>query len=351
MTVKRSRLVAGFVLLVFLFSLTLTMPAFAAKRLTIGVSIRSLSEERWARERELMAKKAEELGVDIIFTDANNDEFVQNSQIENLIARGIDALIIIARNSDVAAIGVDMASKEGIPSIAYDVAIYHPDAIYVSFDSVRVGYEMAKAVVEQVPKGRYFWIGGSPTDDNAYLVRKGHFQVLQPLIDSGDIELLGEQWCDAWSPEEALKHVENALTAHANRIDAVVCSNDGTAGGAVQALKEQGLAGKVPTCGQDADLVACQRIAEGTQTVTIFKDVRILADAAVYAAVELAQGQRPAGINGKYVNEQKGIEQDAIFVEVIPVTQKNLYEVIVKGGFHKLEDVYRNVPKDEWPKG
>ncbi|HXL04994.1 MAG: substrate-binding domain-containing protein [Firmicutes bacterium] len=351
MTVKRSRLVAGFVLLVFLFSLTLTMPAFAAKRLTIGVSIRSLSEERWARERELMAKKAEELGVDIIFTDANNDEFVQNSQIENLIARGIDALIIIARNSDVAAIGVDMASKEGIPSIAYDVAIYHPDAIYVSFDSVRVGYEMAKAVVEQVPKGRYFWIGGSPTDDNAYLVRKGHFQVLQPLIDSGDIELLGEQWCDAWSPEEALKHVENALTAHANRIDAVVCSNDGTAGGAVQALKEQGLAGKVPTCGQDADLVACQRIAEGTQTVTIFKDVRILADAAVYAAVELAQGKRPAGINGKYVNEQKGIEQDAIFVEVIPVTQKNLYEVIVKGGFHKLEDVYRNVPKDEWPKG
>ena len=97
------------------------------------------------------------------------------------------------------------------------------------------------------------------------------------------------------SPEEALKHVENALTAHANQIDAVVCSNDGTAGGAVQALKEQGLAGKVPTCGQDADLVACQRIAEGTQTVSIFKDVRILADAAMHAAVELARASaRPA---------------------------------------------------------
>ena len=351
MTVKRLRLGVSFVLLVFLFLLTMTMPTFAAKRLTIGVSIRSLSEERWARERALMAEKAKELGVDIIFTDANNDEFVQNSQIENLIARGVDSLIIIARNSDVAANGVAMASKEGIPCIAYDVAIYHPDAIYVSFDSVRVGYEMAKAVVKQVPKGRYFWIGGSPTDDNAYLVRKGHFQVLQPLIDRGDIKLLGEQWCDAWSPEEALKHVENALTAHANQIDAVVCSNDGTAGGAVQALKEQGLAGKVPTCGQDADLVACQRIAEGTQTVSIFKDVRILADAAMHAAVELAQGKRPASINGKYVNQQKGVEQDAIFVEVIPVTQENLYQVIVKGGFHKLEDVYRNIPKDKWPNG
>jgi len=328
-----------------------TGSAFAAKKVTIGVSIRSLSEERWAREKVLMEEKAKKLGADIIFTDANNDEFVQNSQIENLIARGVDVLIIIARNSDVAANGVEMAAKEGIPCIAYDVAIYHPHAIYVSFDSVRVGYEMAKAVVERVPKGRYFWIGGSPTDDNAYLVRKGHFQVLQPLIDRGDIQLLGEQWCDAWSPEEALKHVENALTAHGNRIDAIICSNDGTAGGAVQALKEQGLAGKVPTCGQDADLVACQRIAEGTQTVTIFKDVRILASTAIEAAMELAQGKRPSKINGKYVNEKKGIEQDAIFVDVVPVTKDNLYEVIFKGGFHKLEDVYRNIPKDQWPKG
>ncbi len=347
---RNSRLIVS-VLVALLLSLVFVnvIPAFAADKVTIGVSIRSLSEERWARERILLEDKAKELGVDVIFTDANNDEFVQNSQIENLIARGVDALIIIARNSDVAASGVEMALEEGIPSLAYDVAIYHPGAIYVSFDSVRVGYEMATAVVDQVPQGRYFWVGGSPTDDNAYLVRKGQFQVLQPLIDSGDIELLGEQWCDAWSPEEALKHVENALTAHSNQIDAVVCANDGTAGGAVQALQEQGLAGKVPTCGQDADLVACQRVAEGTQAVTIFKDVRILADTAMAAAVELARGNRPEGINGKYVNESKGIEQDAIFVDVVPVTKDNLYEVIVQGGFHSLEDVYRNIPKDQWP--
>jgi len=337
------------VLVVLTLVLGSVVTAFAQRQLTIGVSIRSLSEERWAREKDLMEAKAKELGVDIIFTDANNDEFVQNSQIENLIARGVDALIIIARNSDVAAAAVDMASAEGIPTIAYDVAIYHPDAIYISFDSVRVGYEMAKAIVERVPKGRYFWIGGSPTDDNAYLVRQGHFQVLQPLIDSGDIILVGEQWADAWSPEEALKHTENMLTAQGNQIDAIVASNDGTAGGAIQALAEQGLAGKVAVSGQDADLVAVQRIAEGTQTVTIFKDVRILADVAMEAAVELAQGKRPSKINGQYRNEAKGIVQDAIFVDVIPVTKENLYEVIVKGGFHKLEDVYRNIPRDQWP--
>ena len=146
--------------------------------------------------------------------------------------------------------------------------------------------------------------------------------------------------------------MENALTAHSNQIDAVICANDGTAGGAVQALQEQGLAGKVPTCGQDADLVACQRVAEGTQTVTVFKDVRILADTAMIAAVELAKGKSIEHmINGKYINEEKGIEQNAIFVDVIPVTKDNLYEVIVQGGFHSLEDVYRNIPGTSGPTG
>lgn len=202
----------------------------SAQKPLIGVSIRSLSEERWEREKMMMEDVAHELGADIIFTDANHDEALQNSQIENLIARGVDVLVIIAQNSDVAAMGVQMASEEGIPAIAYDVAIFHPDAIYLSFDSVRVGYEMAKAVVERVPKGNYMWIGGSPTDDNAYLVREGHFQVLQPLIDSGDIVLVGEQWCTAWSPQEAMMHMENALVANNDKIDAVVASNDGTAG-------------------------------------------------------------------------------------------------------------------------
>lgn len=339
-----------FVVLALSLLLIMSLAGIAsAKKPLIGVSIRSLSEERWDREKGMMEDVAHELGADIIFTDANHDEAVQNSQIENLIARGIDVLVIIAQNSDVAAMGVQMAVEEGIPVIAYDVAVFHKDAIYLSFDSVRVGYEMAKAVVEVVPKGNYMWIGGSPTDDNAYLVREGHFQILQPLIDKGDIVLVGEQWSPAWSPQEAMMHMENALVANKDKIDAVVASNDGTAGGAIQALIEPGLAGKVPVSGQDADLAACQRIAEGTQTVSIFKDVRVLARVAMESAVELANGQRPKAINGKYRNAERGIDQDAILLDVVPVTKDNLYEVIIQGGFHALEDVYRNVPKSEWP--
>lgn len=339
-------------LVVLVLSLVLIMSLVgiaSAKKPLIGVSIRSLSEERWDREKSMMEEVAHGLGADIIFTDANHDEAVQNSQIENLIARGIDVLVIIAQNSDVAAMGVQMAVEEGIPVIAYDVAVFHKDAIYLSFDSVRVGYEMAKAVVEVVPKGNYMWIGGSPTDNNAYLVREGHFQVLQPLIDKGDIVLVGEQWSPAWSPQEAMMHMENALVANKDKIDAVVASNDGTAGGAIQALMEPGLAGKVPVSGQDADLAACQRIAEGTQTVSIFKDVRLLARVAMESAVELANGQKPTALNGTYRNAERGLEQDAILLDVVPVTKDNLYEVVILGGFHALEDVYRNVPKSEWP--
>lgn len=337
------------IILVLSFLLVAGLSVFASAKPLIGVSIRSLSEERWDREKAMMEAAAHELGADIMFTDANHDEALQNSQIENLIARGVDVLVVIAQNSDVAATGVQMASEEGIPVIAYDVAIFHEDAIYLSFDSVRVGYEMAKVITELVPKGNYMWIGGSPTDDNAYLVREGHFQVLQPLIDKGDIVLVGEQWSPAWSPQEAMMHMENALVANNDNIDAVVASNDGTAGGAIQALMEPGLAGKVPVSGQDVDLAAAQRIAEGTQAVSIFKDVRVLARVAMEAAVELANGQTPSALNGKYRNAERGIEQDAILLDVIPVTQENLYEVIIQGGFHALEDVYRNVPKSEWP--
>lgn len=321
----------------------------SANKPLIGVSIRSLSEERWDREKSMMEEVATELGADIMFTDANHDESLQNSQIENLIARGVDVLVVVAQNSDVAAMGVQMASEEGIPVIAYDVAIFHPDAIYLSFDSVRVGYEMAKAIVERVPQGNYMWIGGSPTDDNAYLVREGHFQVLQPLIDSGDIVLVGEQWSPAWSPQEAMMHMENALVANNDNIDAVVASNDGTAGGAVQALLEPGLAGKVPVSGQDVDLAAAQRIAEGTQAVSIFKDVRVLARVAMESAIELANGEQPSALNGTYRNAERDLEQDAILLDVVPITQENLYEIIIQDGFHALEDVYRNIPRTEWP--
>ncbi|MHC4943620.1 MAG: sugar ABC transporter substrate-binding protein [Planctomycetota bacterium] len=352
------RILPGFgFLLLLLFSVIVGCgdrddPNSDSAEVVIGASFATLAEERWSREQELMQKAADALSaqgaagpVRMVFQSADGDEARQNDQIENLITQGVDALIIIAQNSEAAATAVAWADKEGIPCVAYDRFISSPELdLYISFDSVKVGERQAQALVERVPEGGYLWLGGSPTDDNAHRVRQGHMNVLDPLIKAGRISLKAEQWCDGWRPEEALKHTENALTATRNRIDAVLASNDGTAGAAIQALEAQELSGRIPVSGQDAELAACQRIASGTQTVTIFKDVRILAGEAVAAAVELAGGRTPDKVN----SQVEGV--DAILLDVIPVTGKNLYEVIVKSGYHGLEEVYRHIPRDQWPK-
>lgn len=323
--------------------------AGAESKLTIGVSMHNLFEERWVREQALLEEKAHELGASVIFADAGDDELLQNSQIGDLIAQGADVLIVVAIDGEAAAGAVESAARHGIPAIAYDAPIPHPAALYVAFDSAAAGREMAKAVVKQAPAGNYFWLGGPPADGRAFSIRRGHFEVLQPLIDSGAITLVGEEWTDGLSSAEARRRVGDALTAHDNQIDAVLASSDRTAGGAVQALAERGLAGKVAVSGQGADLAAVQRIATGAQTVTILRDARHLAAAAMEAAAALARGERPSGVNGRHVNEAKGIVQDAVFVEVVAVTSDNLHEAIVEGGLHRFEDVYRGLPRDQWP--
>ncbi len=135
--------------------------------------------------------------------------------------------------------------------------------LYISFDNVKVGEFQADYLVKRQPKGNYLLIGGAPTDHNALLFREGQMNILKPYVERGDIKVVADQWASDWLPVEALKIMENALTKNNNKIDAVVVSNDGTAGGAVQALAAQNLAGKVWVSGQDADLAGCQRIVAG----------------------------------------------------------------------------------------
>jgi D-xylose transport system substrate-binding protein len=200
----------------------------------------------------------------------------------------------------------------------------------------------AKYLVEKAPKGNYILIGGAPTDNNAKMFRAGQMRVLQPLIDRGDIKIVADQWARDWLAEEALKHTENALTMNKNEVAAVVASNDGTAGGVVQALNTQNLSGKVFVSGQDADLAALQRIVEGTQTMTVYKPVSILANRAAEAAVALAKKQKVEAA-GK-VNNGK-IDVPSILLEPISVDKSNLDATVIKDGYQKREEVYKNVTK------
>lgn len=316
--------------------------AAASKKIKIGLSMQSLREERWQKDRDIFKAEAEKLGAEVIVQAAHGDERRQNEQAENMIAQGVDVLVVIPKNSVAAAQIVQAAHAEGIKVIAYDRLIRESELdLYISFDNERVGYLQAEYLLRQNPKGAYFLLGGGPTDNNAHRVRQGQLRALQPAIDKGDIHLVanGKHWAVNWDPRDALKKTEQVLTQTNNRIDAVVAPNDGTAGGVIQALEGQNLAGTVLVSGQDAELAACQRIAKGTQTMTVYKPIRLLATKAAHAAVALAKGE-PISEATQTVNNDK-IDVPSILITPIQVDKDNLDEVIIKDGFHTREAVYQ----------
>lgn len=321
--------------------------ASSDEKLKIGLSVSDLTLERWQHDRDFFVEKAEELGAEVLVQSANGDEAEQLSQIQNMLSQDIDALVIIAINSDSLSTVVDQAKAEGIPVLAYDRLINGTDIdAYVSFDNVRVGEMQAEYLVEQQPTGKYFLMGGSPTDNNAKMFREGQMNIIQPLVDKGDIEIVGDQWAKDWDANEALKIMENALTANKNDIDAVVASNDNTAGGAIQALEAQGLAGEVVISGQDADLAGVQRIAEGTQTMTVYKPIKAIATKSAEVAVQLAKGEEVTA--DATVNNGK-IDVPFIQLDPIKVGKEDLADTVIADGFHSYEDVYKNVPEAERP--
>lgn len=310
-------------------------------KILIGLSMDTLQEERWQRDRDLFVAKAEELGAEVIVQAANSDDAVQISQAENLISQGVDVLVVIPHNAAASAAIVEKAHDEGIKVLSYDRLIMNSDVdLYVSFDNERVGEMQATAIVEQAPTGKYVYIGGSDTDNNAHLFKKGAMNVLQPLIDSGDIEIVYDQWTRDWNPANAQSNMENALTANSNNIDAVVAANDGTAGGVIQALAAQGMDGTIPVSGQDAELAATQRIVEGTQTMTVYKPIKKLAEASAELAIQLAKGESVE--TNSTVNNDK-IDVPSILLDPVAVNKDNIDDTIIADGFHSKEDVYRNV--------
>ncbi len=310
------------------------------KKIRIGFAMDALKQERWQKDRDLFLAKASELGAEVLLQTADGSDDAQMKQVESLLTQGIDVLVIVPHNAEVAGAMVEMAKRQGVPVISYDRLVRNsaPD-LYVSFDNERVGELQAKYLFDRMPKGNYVLIGGAPTDNNANLLRKGQLNILQAAINSGDIKIVADQWAKEWLVEEALKHAENALTQNNNKIDAMVVSNDGTAGGAIEAISKQGLAGKILVSGQDAELAALQRIVKGTQTMTVYKPISKLAPAAVEAAIALAKKQ-PSGAT-RTVNNGR-IDVPSILIEPIQVDKNNIEETVVKDGFQSREKIFKD---------
>ena len=273
----------------WLFSQPAASPT--GRRPVIGFSMASDGGERWATDRECFVQRANELGASVLVDDAGVDSGLQVEQAERLIARGVDVLVVMAEDSVRAGVIVSRAHDAGIKVVAYDRLLLH-DALdyYVSFDSVRIGEAQAQSILDVVPKGKFVYLGGCETDANTFLVKQGAFNVLQPRIDRGEIELVLDEFIDSWSQELTYANLR-AFLSQGRRVDAVVAANDSIAIGAILALEEFGLAGKIPVSGQDASLASVRCVMEGRQTMTVHKSSRALASKGAEVAVALAKNE------------------------------------------------------------
>jgi len=314
-----------------------------AQDITVGVSWSNFQEERWKTDEAAIKGALEAAGATYISADAQSSSAKQLSDVESLIAQGVDALIILAQDSSAIGPAIDAADAEGIPVVGYDRLIEDSRAFYLTFDNVEVGRMQARAVFEAAPTGRYVMIKGSPTDPNADFLRGGQQEILQAAIDSGDITIVDEAYTDGWLPANAQRNMEQILTANDNGVDAVVASNDGTAGGVVAALTAQGMEG-LPVSGQDGDHAALNRVALGTQTVSVWKDARVLGATAGAIAAELANadGEKVAIEGGVEWTSPAGTELNALFLAPIPVTADNL-SVVVDAGWITQEALCQGV--------
>jgi len=316
------------------------------RAIKIGFSMDTLKEERWQRDRDVFVAKAKELGAEVIVQNANNDSGEQEEQVRYLLEQGIDVLVIVPHDAEKAASIVQMAKKEGVKVISYDRLVRNANVdLYISFDNVKVGELMAGYVASKVPTGNYVIVNGAKTDYNSYMYNKGYKNSLKTFIESGDITVINEVWAEDWMPEEASRCIEVTLR-EGKRIDAVIAANDSLAGAAIEALAEQRLAGQVAVAGHDADLAGCQRVVEGTQLITVYKPIDSIAKTAAEITIKVAKGEEIS--TGNSINDGK-YDVPYYMIQPVPVTKENMYDTVIQDGFHRLEDVYRNVPETEWP--
>ena len=308
------------------------------KQPLIGLSLGTLKEERWQRDRDHFVARANELGAEVLVQSGNSDGMRQMQDIEALISRGVDVLVVVAFNPAAMAKAVATAKEAGVPVICYDRMIIDCDVdLYVSFNNIRVGEAQAQYLVDKLGgSGKIVRIYGPKTDHTGLMFKQGQDHILKPLIDSGAIEVIHEDYADGWKPENAKKIINAAITTKGSNFDAILATNDGTAGGAIQALLEEGIAGQILVTGQDADLAACQRIKRGSQTMSVYKPLKRLARSAANAAVALANHEvliAPDAVHNGFK------EVPSLLEEVVVVDSDNLLETVVKDGFHREEDL------------
>ena len=313
-----------------------SMSAMAAGK-TIAVSWKTYQEERWKTDEAAIRAVVEAAGDKLVTTDAQLSAQKQAADIESLISQKVDVIMVVAYDSDAILPSFKAASDAGVKMLSYDVLVEDPNALYVTFDNVGVGRLMAKTMLEKgKSEGNFAFIKGDKGDPNATFLFQGMMEVLKAGLDSGKIKNVCETFTDGWKPDNAQKNMEQCLTSTGNKVDAVLSENDGMASGVVAALTAQGMAG-IPVGGQDGDLAAINRVALGTQTVSVWKNALDLGKVAGEAANVLADGGDVMSIAGvaKFNGGKKGVEMNSILLAPTAITKANVNVAIDAGHITK----------------
>jgi len=295
----------------------------------VGFSLDTLQEDRWYKDKEAFEKKVLELGGEVKTLAANGVDSVQIKQAELLIAEGVDVLVVVPHNAEVSAEIVDKAHKANVKVVSYDRLIKNADVdYYISYDNKKVGQLQAQEILKKLKKGNFAYIGGAETDNNAVFFREGAMEVLQPYIDKGDIKLVFDKYTYEWQPEIAETNMKQALKENNNNIQAVIAANDGTAGGVINAL--QAIGKTIPVSGQDAEITGLKRILAGSQTMTVYKPIQVIAEDA--AAIAMKAGKNEKIDTTATVNNGKN-DVPSILLDPVTVTKSNIDETVIKDKF------------------
>jgi D-xylose transport system substrate-binding protein len=283
----------------------------------------------------------------IIYSNANQDANAQLSQAEAALTNGAQVLVLDPVDSSAAGAIADKAKAQGVPVIAYDRLILNSDGVnyYISFDNVKVGQLQAQSLVDDlnsmsITNPQIVMINGSPTDNNASLFKKGAHSVFDPLVTAGNLTIAKEYDTPDWSPDQAQNEMQQALTAMNNKVDGVYAANDGTASGAIAAMKAANISPLPPVTGQDAELAGIQRILAGEQYMTVYKAIKPEAEAAAQLAYDLMSGTSvPDSMTNGATTNNGSIDVPSVLLTPVAVTKDNIKDTVVADGFWTVDQI------------
>jgi len=273
----------------------------------------------------------------VIYENANQDASEQQSQADAVLTQGIDAMVLDPVDATSASTIVAKAKAQNVPVISYDRLVANADLdAYISFDNVRVGRLQATALEKKLTqdgsaKGPIVMINGDPTDNNAHLFKQGASSV----FSQDGVKIAKSYDTPDYSPANAQTEMQQAITALGNNgFAGVYAANDGTAGGAIAAMKGAGITPATrPTTGQDSELTGIQRILTGEQYMTVYKAVKPEAEDAARMAVALAHGDPlPANLVNQHTNNGK-TSVPSVILTPVAVTKANVASTVIKDGF------------------